>query len=82
MQCKDIPTKPILEFLNKNPERWHTWFTGYDNSVDQAMPAGVPEKLVRYKMANLIKRGYVDGCPCGCRGDYVITEKGKALLAQ
>lgn len=38
MQCKDIPTPPILEYF---------WDHG------------------------------VDGCPCGCRGDYELTEKGK-----
>lgn len=84
MQCKDIPNLPILQFLLKadyKPNRpWATWFERYDNSVTRAMPKGVPENLVRAKMNMLIRRGLVDGCSCGCRGDYEITDKGKALI--
>lgn len=84
MQCKDIPDRPILAFLS-GLGRWGTWFecaSGelYDNSVQNAMPAITPEKLARAKMAMLIRRGLVDGCSCGCRGDYEITEKGLAYL--
>jgi hypothetical protein len=79
MQCKDIPDIPILQFLNKLT-RWGTWFPNFDNSVQQGMPIGVCEKLVKAKMKSLIKRGLVDGCTCGCRGDYEITPKGKLQL--
>ena len=50
-------------------------------SVARAMPEGTPEKLRIAKMAILIKRGLVDGCPCGCRGDYEITDKGIAAIS-
>ena len=76
MQCKDIPDIPILKFVAGQPI-WGTWFAGFDNSVDQAMPKDVPPKLVHAKMNMLLRRGVIDGCPCGCRGDYEITEKGK-----
>ena len=81
MQCKDIPDKPILELLAKNPEQWHFFFQDHQYSISQALPENVPFKLARAKMAQLIKRGLVDGCTCGCRGDFVITEKGKELLS-
>lgn len=32
-------------------------------------------------MASLIRRGLVDGCGCGCRGDFMITDKGRFTLA-
>ena len=76
MKCSDIPDKPILEFLAKNPEEWHNWYFGDEKDVSQVMPSDVPEKLVLAKMRQMIRRGVVDGCPCGCRGDFVITEKG------
>jgi len=67
------------------PHRNATWFwsdesTGYrpENSVVRAMPEGVPSKLALAKMAAMIRKGLVDGCPCGCRGDFEITEKGRA----
>jgi hypothetical protein len=53
-----------------------------DNSVARAMPEGVCDKLRIAKMAMMIRRGIVDGCPCGCRGDFVITKKGEDLLAK
>ncbi len=38
------------------------------------------EKLILAKMKQLIKRGLVDGCACGCRGDFEITPKGEEWL--
>jgi hypothetical protein len=34
----------------------------------------VPEKVVRAKAKRLIKRGLIDGCACGCRGDFRIRD--------
>lgn len=31
---------------------------------------GVPEKLVLAKASKMIRRGRLDGCACGCRGDF------------
>lgn len=70
MQAKDIPEQPVLDFIKSLNGRWATWFPGFDNSVQNAMPAGTPEKVVLAKMRSLIKRGKIYGCPCGCRGDY------------
>lgn len=78
-QCKDIPDRPILELLARNPKQWHTWhWREWD--VSSAMPPGTPAKLVLAKMRKLIRRGVVAGCACGCRGDFVITEAGLAEL--
>lgn len=81
MQCKDIPDRPILDMLAKNPEQWHNWYFQDQFDVTSAMPAGTPEKLILGKMRMLMRRGLVDGCDCGCRGDFTITDKGRALLA-
>jgi hypothetical protein len=83
MQCKDIPDEPILKFLAGPYEGWPvpgwgTWFPGFANSVQNAMPAGVCEKLALAKMRMLIRRGLVGGCGCGCRGDFQITDAGRA----
>lgn len=80
-QCKDIPDRPVLLFLQELG-RWGTWYSGFDNSVGLAMPEGTPEKLVRAKMASLIRRKLVDGCSCGCRGDYELTAKGAEILKE
>ncbi len=93
MQCKDIPDRPVLEFLRDLPDwddmpgikRQGTWFwhDGFHpkNSVVRAMPDGTTQKLARVKMGSLIRRGLVNGCACGCRGEFELTDKGLATLA-
>lgn len=97
MQCKDIPTRPILEFLLRHAGSWHNWSgpevaeqawpnaedkaSWMSMSVRNAMPPGVPAKLVLAKMRILIRSGLVDGCDCGCRGDFEITDKGREYLS-
>ena len=83
MQCKDIPTIPILEFVKRHGGIGCNWYGNeYERSVTHAMPPGIPDKLVLAKMRQLISKGLVDGCPCGCRGDYELTDKGEALLVR
>jgi hypothetical protein len=39
-----------------------------------------PDKLVLAKARKLVRRGVIDGCVCGCRGDFVpmtrVKERG------
>ncbi len=80
MQCKDIPDLPILQFLAQQTQ-WATWGEGFSMpTVRDAMPPGVHVDLQIAKMGQLIKRELVKGCPCGCRGDYVITDKGREYI--
>lgn len=79
MQCKDIDDRPILEFLAARQGHWcFRWDLGGSSeyNVTTVMPPNVPEKLALAKMKRLIDRGLVNGCTCGCRGDFEITEKG------
>lgn len=82
MQTKDIDKIPVLQFLKDQNGRWATLHPGFEHSVCNALPEDLPPKLVHSVMRNLIKKGYVDGCDCGCRGDFVITEKGLNLLEE
>lgn len=93
LQCKGIPDLPVLKFLAGDlgkyadgyPTTWGTWFDygpePPSNSVVRAMPKGAPPRLVLAKMKRLCARGFIDGCPCGCRGDFVLTDKGRAFIA-
>jgi hypothetical protein len=76
MQCKDIPDEPILSFLLKHRGQWCNWCFENEKNVSLAMPKDTPPKLKLAKMKNLIRRGLVSGCDCGCRGDFEITQKG------
>ena len=37
-QCKDIPDKPIIEFLLKHKGRWCNWYFEDDRDVRTVMP--------------------------------------------
>ncbi|AWN02413.1 membrane protein [Mycobacterium phage Kanely] len=41
---------------------------------------GVPWKVVLAKFRRCRGRGLVEGCDCGCRGDWELTDKGRELL--
>jgi hypothetical protein len=49
-------------------------------TVLDAFPPDVPDRLLLAKMDGLIRRGLVDGCTCGCRGDFVLTAKGREVI--
>jgi hypothetical protein len=81
-QCKDIPDRPILEFLLSHKGKWCNWYFGNELDVHLAMPKNTPDKLVLAKMRMLMRKGFVSGCGCGCRGDFEITDKGVAFWSQ
>lgn len=41
---------------------------------------GVPWKVVLAKFRRVQGRGLVTGCDCSCRGDFELTDKGRALI--
>lgn len=79
MQAKDIPEKPILEYLLRHKGEWCFRY-GEDRNVMHAMPEGTPPKVALAKMAAMIRKGLVKGCACGCRGDFEITKGGESVL--
>jgi len=86
-QCKDIPALFILKWMWTNRARGLvrcTWFqqsTPDLPSLRDLLPVELfPDKLVLAKMGNLIRRGLVSGCVCGCRGDFTLTDAGISIL--
>ena len=63
---------------------WATWFWSDDyrpeNSVRSVLPGEWSELKARAYMRLLGRFGLISGCHCGCRGDYVLTEKAKRLI--
>ena len=73
LQCKDIPDEPILDYLAGADGPVAQWDAGLRTAMGNP-----PDKLVLAKLRRLVSRGLIDGCPCGCRGDFRIArDKGK-----
>lgn len=47
----------------------------------EQLEAEMPGKVVLAKAKRLEGRGLIDGCMCGCRGDWELTEAGMAALS-
>jgi len=69
-QAKDIPDADFLGIVEDINIKEHRWAFTWD--MEAAMPE-VPPKVLLAKARSLIKRGLMDGCPCGCRGDFDVT---------
>ena len=39
----------------------------------EAFFPGVPERVLLAKLRRLLRAGEIDGCGCGCRGDFTVT---------
>lgn len=67
MQAKDIPDEAFLaavRVVNEVERRWALY-----GDLMSTFP-GIPYKVLRAKADRLIRRGLLDGCACGCRGDF------------
>lgn len=68
MKCSELSEEVIFAAvrLAKYPilgqNRWEIY---------KAFP-GVPEKVVQAKLRNMVARKKLNGCACGCRGDFLI----------
>lgn len=71
--------------LRKLPDRWGgrptvgdvaSVLSGHPEDVGVAWPERdeMPEKVIRAKARKLIRRGVLDGCACGCRGDFEVVQ--------
>lgn len=49
------------------------WTTTWD--LEEAFPS-LPPKVIIAKAKRLIGRGLIEGCDCGCRGDFEFTAEG------
>lgn len=85
--AKDIKDIDVLSYLADRQGTWtclwYGHFKGKDDSVSDvyySMPINTPKKIALAKMRSLYRRALIDGCDCGCRGDFEITDKGLRLI--
>lgn len=73
IQAKDIPDDEFIAAVAavsvETAKRWgHK--DAWANRFDVAEKLGFPEKVVLAKARAVIKKGRMEGCTCGCRGDF------------
>lgn len=76
MQAKDIDDRAVLAAVKELAGPDDHWAMRWDLETK----LGVPEKVLRAKCDALIKRKLLDGCTCGCRGDFELTRAGEEIL--
>lgn len=72
MQAKDINDAEILAAVELDMKVRGTEGFGaaWSTLCERSFPH-VPPKVVRAKLRSLTKRGLLQGCNCGCRGDFL-----------
>lgn len=71
LQAKHIPDGLVISLIREVSKPETCGATIWD--VADRLPS-FPEKVVRAKLSSMIKRGVIDGCTCGCRGDFNVLE--------
>jgi len=73
MQAADIDDWEFLNLVaayNLDEDRWAlVW--------DMQAYFDVPFKVIRAKARKLLRRGLMDGCHCGCRGDFEVIDSAE-----
>lgn len=82
-QAKHLDTRKVLAFIVDHCKKTgHLWTTYYDFEREFPDFDKFPTKVVRAKMAYLVAKGFLDGCLCGCRGDFEPQRAAYDFLAQ
>lgn len=69
IQAKDL--SDAVMFVALEATRGQHGVPGQSSLFDvQAHMGNVPPKVVLSKLRSMLKRSMIDGCGCGCRGDF------------
>ena len=66
VQAKQISDALVLQKIDRIKSEFGRW-THLRELVEEL---GFPEKVVRAKVRSMIIRDIINGCSCGCRGDF------------
>lgn len=79
LQAKDIPDQAMLQAILHDSRTNDLPAARYRVARDHPE---WPEKVILAKCRQLLKRGLITGCVCGCRGDFHLTDKGGELIGE
>lgn len=85
LQAKDIADLDVLQTIRKQGAAHALGWT-FTWELIAALPVLAPlsfrgsERLFLRKCDALVRRGLINGCTCGCRGDFTLTSAGLAFI--
>lgn len=76
LQAKNLKRDRVLKAIAEvnNSGRWANTSDLYRRFPE------FPEKVVLAKLSKLVRRGFIDGCACGCSGGFTILPKAMAWV--
>lgn len=80
IQAKHVPEDEVLRWVfheNANMRLACRW-RDYGNMPDSLRV--FPDKVLLARLRSMRRRGLIEGCCCGCRGDFELTKKGQGAL--
>lgn len=77
MRASDIDRAEVLDFIGSHPG--HSGIGVPMHAIADRFPE-FPEAVVRAKLNRMVRKGYLNGCTCGCRGDFTLTKKGRETV--
>lgn len=86
IKCADLDDLSILRFIHScRNQPLGAKFQDIAEVVsalnyDILQDSPIPFKLMRAKLKRLHKRELINGCTCGCRGDFTLAPKGLFLI--
>ena len=80
-KASDISDAEMLDAIRavRGRHRVAQWATRWD--VEEHL-SHWPSKVVQAKARSMIRRKLIDGCGCGCRGDYEILDPWDRFIVQ
>lgn len=77
MKAADIPDELMLTAVRNSTQPWGTAHRNdVETEVSRLLHRDVPWKVTLAKARTLIRQKRMDGCPCSCRGDWSVIERG------
>ena len=74
MKAADIPDEVFVDAVRAHGYGGSRWAQCWDvyPAISEALGVDVPAKVCQAKARKLIRRGVINGCACGCRGDFTV----------
>lgn len=79
MKAADIPDSVVFQAIDSARDERRSWACISDVA---ALVPDMPWKVVLAKCRQMIYKGRIDGCPCGCRGDLQRIETSSRIMAR